>query len=332
MTGLPRQSLVIQNGGSMFTDGPHTDGKRFFYPGQERLRGLRDMLKWKLTSHAARWPKTVPVRFAAVEPAPAGAGMVVTWIGHATFLIQTAGSAWLTDPVFSTQIGPIKNFGPRRVTAPGIALPDLPPIDGVLLSHDHYDHCDLPSLRAIAARAKGKQIRIYAPLGHRALIEADSPEFQIREMDWWEKAEGTSGAEIEFVPSKHWCRRSLGGTNLRLWGGYYLRAGGRTLYFAGDSGFDEDLFRTVGKRSGPPDLALIPIGAYEPRWFMRDAHMNPAEAVEAHRLVGARRSVGMHWGTFQLTDEAYDAPLAALAAAKGTADFSTLSVGGSHKV
>jgi len=302
---------------------PHSDhfnGKQFFYPGGTAERGWRDLLRWKWTSRPARWPAKVPVPPAVLPPAPRDGGIVITWIGHATFLLQTARSTWLTDPVFSTRIGPVRGLGPRRVAPPAIALADLPRIDGVLLSHDHYDHCDLPSLRALAA--KNDALVVVAPLNYGPLLRRARVAPRIVELDWWQSWTGPAEVEVDLVPARHWCRRSLGGTNRRLWGGFFLRAGGRSVYFAGDSGFDAGLFGEIARRAGPPDVALLPIGAYEPRWFMRGAHMNPAEAVAAHGLLRAGRSIGTHWGTFQLTDEAYDAPAADLAAARGAAGLS----------
>jgi L-ascorbate metabolism protein UlaG (beta-lactamase superfamily) len=192
----------------------------------------------------------------------------------------------------------------------------LPPIDAILISHDHYDHCDRPTLRALARPPSGGPMpEVVSPLNYAALLRPFLAADRAVELDWWESHRGPGETLVQLVPARHWCRRRIGGFNERLWGGYFLRAGGRSVYFAGDTGFDAALFADIRKRCGPPDLALLPIGAYEPRWFMREAHMNPAEAVEAHRILGARQSVGMHWGTFQLTDEAREAPPQDLAAA-----------------
>jgi L-ascorbate metabolism protein UlaG (beta-lactamase superfamily) len=320
------------NASTPTTRSDHWNGKRFFNPGLVAERGLRDLLRWKLTSRPARWPKNVLVAAVGAPPVPQGDGVVITWIGHASFLLQTAGSTWLTDPVFSDRIGPIRGLGPRRVAPPAIPLAHLPRIDGVLLSHDHYDHCDLPSLRALAARNGG--LVVVTPLNYASLLKPHVAVRNLVELDWWQSCRGPGNVLIELVPAQHWCRRRIGGTNERLWGGFYLRLGGRSVYFAGDSGYDDALFPEISRLCGPPDLAMLPIGAYEPRWFMSGAHMNPAEAVAAHSTLGSRRSVAMHWGTFQLTDEAYDAPGNALAAARHGAGispeiFSLLPLGGS---
>jgi L-ascorbate metabolism protein UlaG (beta-lactamase superfamily) len=173
---------------------------------------------------------------------------------------------------------------------------------------------------------------IATPLNYTSLLAKAVPGCRPSELDWWQTLQGPGNASVQLVPALHWCRRSLFQTNIRLWGGYILRAGGGSLYFAGDTGYDPLLFADIRRRCGPPDVALLPIGAYEPRWFMRGAHMNPEEAVRAHRDLGARRSIAMHWGTIQLTDESIDAPVRALEAARaaagmGPGEFQALSIG-----
>jgi L-ascorbate metabolism protein UlaG (beta-lactamase superfamily) len=203
-------------------------------------------------------------------------------------------------------------------------------VDLVLLSHDHYDHCDVPTLRRLARR---DDPLVVAPLGHRSLLLRAGFR-RVVELDWWQGHSCGPGLDATLVPARHWCRRAPFGTNRRLWGGFMLRIGGRLVYFAGDSGYQEGLFNGIGGRCGAPDLAMIPIGAYEPRWFMASAHMNPAEAVRVHSEVGARRSVAMHWGTFQLTDEGRTDPVRALAEARdkaglAPADFDAPEIGAS---
>jgi L-ascorbate metabolism protein UlaG (beta-lactamase superfamily) len=300
----------------MFNDGPHTDGKIYFNPGETSARGLRDLIKWKLTSRAARWPDQVEVIPQALPPAPTADGVVAAWVGHATFVLRTRSATILTDPIFSDRAGPVSWLGPKRVAAPGIDFAAIPRVDLVLLSHDHFDHCDLPSLRALARR---DDPWVVCPLGHRALL-ARAGLKRVTELDWWGSTVCPPGTEVTLVPARHWSRRSPFSTNRRLWGGFVLRSGGRQVYFAGDSGYEEGLFSEIRTRCGVPDLALVPIGAYEPRWFMASAHMNPAEALLVHREVGARKSVAMHWGTFQLTDEGFKDPAHALDAARGPAE------------
>jgi L-ascorbate metabolism protein UlaG (beta-lactamase superfamily) len=308
----------------------HFNGKTFFNPGAKADRGFLDLLKWKLTSRATPWPGPVGISGEPLAPAPSAEGIVATWVGHATFLLRSASATILTDPIFSDRASPVPWAGPRRVMAPGIAFEAIPRVDLVILSHDHFDHFDLPTLRRLARRDNPQ---VLAPLGHGPLLAAAGLR-RVVELDWWQRHPCAAGLEASFVPARHWCRRSPFSTNVRLWGGYMIRTGGRRVYFAGDSGYEEGLFAEIGRRCGAPDLALIPIGAYEPRWFMKEAHMNPSEAVRVHREVGSRKSVAMHWGTFQLTDEGRDEPVLALKAARAEAgiadqDFEVLAAGAS---
>jgi L-ascorbate metabolism protein UlaG (beta-lactamase superfamily) len=290
----------------------HYNGKTFFNPGDTSDRGLIDLLRWKLTSRPKPWPERVVVVRRPMPPAPAPVGVVATWVGQSTFLLRSSSCTILTDPVFSERAGPVSWAGPRRAAPPGLDFDSVPGVDLVLLSHDHYDHCDLPTLRRLARR---DDPLVISPLGHRSLLEGAGLS-RIIELDWWQTHVCGPGVEATLVPARHWSRRRPFGTNSRLWGGFMLKAGGRLVYFAGDSGYQEGLFAAIAGRCGAPDLALIPIGAYEPRWFMAPAHMNPAEAVRVHREVRSRRSIAMHWGTFQLTDEGRDEPVLALGEAR----------------
>jgi L-ascorbate metabolism protein UlaG (beta-lactamase superfamily) len=306
----------------------HFNGKTFFNPGESSARGFLDVIKWRMTSKATPWPKHVEVPPRVLPSAPVGDGIVATWVGQSTFLICSSSVTVLTDPVWSETAGPTSWLGPRRAAKPAIDFTALPKVDLVLLSHDHYDHCDLATLRRLALRDKPV---IVTPLGYGNLLS--SAGFgRIVELDWWQENAPIPGLSVTLVPSRHWTRRTPLDTNRRLWGGYMIRMGGRSVYFVGDSGYQEGLFPEIGRRCGAPDLALIPIGAYEPRWFMASAHMNPAEAVRVHIEVGARRSVAMHWGTFQLTDEGLDAPVRALGealvgAGLGPDDFTAPPIG-----
>jgi L-ascorbate metabolism protein UlaG (beta-lactamase superfamily) len=226
-----------------FPPSDHFNGKTFFNPGGRSEAGLRDLIKWKMTSTAAQWPKRVAVTARPLPPAPSGDGIVATWVGHSTFLLRTASMSFLTDPVFSDVAGPVSWAGPRRVIAPGIEFDRVPRVDVVLLSHDHYDHCDLPTLRRLARRDNPL---VVAPLGHRPLLEAAGVK-QVVELDWWQNHSPGTGLEATLVPARHWCRRRPYGTNRRLWGGFLLRAGGRRVYFAGDSGYDEGLFGEIAR-------------------------------------------------------------------------------------
>lgn len=296
----------------------HFDGKVFFQSHHVHAVRRRDFWRWRLTSRPKAWPARVTAAPPPPPPNPVADQVVVTWIGHASFLLQSAGANLLIDPVFSERASPVTWAGPRRAQPPGIGLRDLPRIDAVLLSHDHYDHCDLASLRAVAT---AHDPLFLAPLRHDDLL-AQAGARQTRLLDWWDSCPAAPSVDVMFTPSKHWSNRLGTPRNHRLWGGFYLTFGAREprrVWFVGDSGYDAPIFRDIRRRCGPPDLALVPIGAYEPRWFMAPMHMNPAEAVQLHRDVGARQSMAMHWGTFQLTDEGRDDPVEALGAARDAA-------------
>ena len=252
--------------------------------------------------------------------------MVVTFVGHATFLIQVAGINLLTDPVYSERASPVSFAGPRRVRAPAVRFDDLPAISLVLLSHNHYDHCDLGTLRALDRRF---QPRLVTPIGNSRLLRSAGIR-QVEEIDWWQSA-SAAPLPVTLTPAQHFSARSMFDRNRALWGGFLIEAGGRRILFAGDSGYGPH-WREIATRLGPFDLALLPIGAYEPRWFMKDIHMNPAEAAQAHLDLGARQSIAMHFGTFQLTPEGFDEPVRGLATAlrqRGVSaeQFRTVEVG-----
>jgi L-ascorbate metabolism protein UlaG (beta-lactamase superfamily) len=293
----------------------HFDGRCFFNPQGETVRGWRDLWKWKRTSKAAPWQKSVAISPVAPPAAPCGEGVAATWINHATYLLQTAEGAILTDPVFSSRAGPLGLAGPRRVHPPGVPFEKLPRISIVLLSHDHYDHCDLPSLRRLAREHDPLVVTLLGngQLAGRAGLR------KIVELDWWQRYSAGNGISITATPAQHWSNRVTGSRNERLWGGFSVRAGGRLIQFVGDSGYDDRLFRRIRERTGAPDLALVPIGAYEPRWFMAPVHCSPAEAVLIHLDLGARTSLAMHWGCWQLSDEAREAPPEALREAREAA-------------
>ena len=292
--------------------GDHFDGRMFFNPGHRGPLGIRELLRWRLTGHPAIWPKHVDDVQRASFPARCGIGeLAVTVVGHATFLIQINGVNLLTDPVWAERVSPFSWIGPRRVRQPGIAWERLPRIDAVLISHSHFDHLDLATLRALHTRFDPEFI---TGLGNGGLL-ASRGMTRCTELDWWRTSALADGAlRVTFVPARHWSNRGDGRHNTSLWGGFVIEGGGRTAYFAGDSGWFSG-FATIRERCGMPDIALLPIGAYEPRWFHKSMHMNPGEAVRAHLALGARRSLAGHFGVWKLTDEGIDAPIHALAEA-----------------
>jgi L-ascorbate metabolism protein UlaG (beta-lactamase superfamily) len=283
----------------------HFDGLRFFNPDHpDTDRGLRDLLRWKLKETAAPWPRSVPVR--QTVPEPRVAGLRATIVGHASVLLQAGGINVLTDPVWSERASPLRFAGPRRVWAPGIAFDSLPQIDAVLLSHNHYDHLDLRTLRRLHI---GHRPLMVTPLGNDAILRRAIPGVQVVAGDWWERIQIGKGAEVTIVPAYHWSSRTGRDRRMALWSGFMLSTGAGRTYFSGDTGYGNGrIFREVRQRIGRPDLALIPIGAYAPRWFMCAQHTDPNEAVQILEDLEATRAIGIHWGVFRLTDELRDEP------------------------
>jgi N-acyl-phosphatidylethanolamine-hydrolysing phospholipase D len=236
----------------------------------------------------------------AYDPSAIVANPSLTWIGHSTMLVRMDGVTFLTDPMFSPRASPVSFAGPKRLSAPGIPLAELPHVDFVMLSHDHYDHTDIPSLTALAKRG----VRFIAGLGMGDLVRAAGGE--VTELDWWESTT-VGDVTVHCVPAQHFSGRSVFGGNRRLWTGWVVTGPTRRFYHAGDTGYF-DGFRTIGARFGPIDLAALPIGAYAPPAIMRFVHLDPEEAVRAAVELGARHVVAMHWGTFDLTDEPLDEP------------------------
>jgi len=284
----------------------HCDGRSFFNPHAVTGRTWREVLHWARTRQRVAWPASVPLPPQAPPPVPVVPGEVaVTFIGHSTFLLRTASQVFVTDPVFTTHAGPFGRTGPRRVRPPAVALADLPRVDLVLLSHNHYDHLQPSSLALL------RDAQIVTTLGVGRYV---SRERRVRELDWWQQTR-IGNAAITAVPAQHFSARTPWDKNRTLWCGFVVQVDGVAFYFAGDTGYTPQ-FREIGARFDRIDLALLPIGAYEPRWFMQPIHMNPDEAVRAHLDTGARASIGTHFGTFQLTDEAIDEPLHALERAR----------------
>lgn len=297
----------------------HRNGKTFFNPTLPpdslpkfcaTFRMLRDS--------RAKWPARVENTATPRLPERLGADEIaLTFVNHATFLIQIGGINILTDPVWSKRVSPVSWIGPARVRKPGIDFETLPRIDLILISHNHYDHLDLPTLERLNRKFAPK---ILAPIGDQPRLASIGCQ-DVVELDWWEAVEIRPGLRVSFAPTQHQSNRGVFDRQRSLWGSYMVTAGNRRVYFGGDSGYSTHYAETKA-RLGAPDLALLPIGSYEPRWFMRAIHMNPEEAVLAHRDLGARQSVGMHFGTFQLSSEAIDQPPKDLQAALAAAGVS----------
>jgi L-ascorbate metabolism protein UlaG (beta-lactamase superfamily) len=255
------------------------------------------------------WPDSVPSRPTRPDASVTGGAVRVTMVGHASTLIQLDGVNILTDPVWSRRVGPTSWLGPARYQEPGIHMEDLPPIHAVLISHSHFDHLDPGTLRALAAR---HHPRILAGLGTRAFLDSEGIAGG-EDLDWWQSVE-QGPVKITFAPAQHWSRRGVSDQNHLLWGSYFVAGQRSSAYFAGDTGWGPH-FGWVRERLGAPTLALLPIGAYRPRWFMRSQHVTPDEAVQAHLALGAQRSLAIHWGTFDLSDEGVFEPVQDLWAA-----------------
>jgi len=310
---------------------PHHQPNGFVNVPPTPEKKLSDLLRWRREAGKKLIPEagdytfpTIPVDRAALNHAPDTP--TVTWIGHATVLIRVNGVNVLTDPQFSARAAPVQWAGPRRAVPPVPGLTDLPPIHAVVLSHDHYDSLDVGTVRALRARPGGADTVFFTPLGYKPWF-ARLGVTRVVERDWWQSAEHL-GLTFTAVPVQHWCKRGFFDRDERLWSGWTISGEGFNGVFLGDSGYTVH-FAEIGRRLGPFDVAMIPIGAYEPRWFMRDHHINPAEAVRAHADLRAKRSIAIHWGTFVLTDEPLTEPPVRLAVARQQAglteaDFAVL--------
>jgi L-ascorbate metabolism protein UlaG (beta-lactamase superfamily) len=273
----------------------HFDGHRFHNP-DAGWQSEGDFLKWVLNRNRGYWVDSIDARYGPPPPKRAAAGELrVTFINHSTTLLQLDGMNILTDPVWAERVSPVPFTGPRRHRPPGIRFEDLPAIDMVLVSHNHYDHCDVATLR----RLEG--CKIITPLGNAALLKRHG--ISATELDWWQ-----SDGSITAVPAHHFSARGLSDRNRNLWSGFVIASPAGNVYFSGDTGWGEH-FAQIGQRNEPIRLALLPIGSYLPRWFMRYAHIDPAEAVRAHFALRAKTSVAIHFGAFELGDDGQFEPI-----------------------
>ncbi len=292
---------------------------RFSNRRHEPLPTLRDILRWRRKGQPVPWPKWVEVAVGRVpDRAATQDALAFTLVNHSTVLVGAAGRFFLTDPIWSERASPLSFAGPKRVHAPGLDLEGLPELHGILLSHNHYDHCDRATLRALAQRSG--ETPVYTGLGNARRLHRWGFSV-VHELDWWESAEA-GPCRVHYTPTKHFAARGLFDRCDSLWGGFVLETPLGRIYFAGDTAagaHDAELAR----RFGSFRVALLPIGAYEPRWLMRSNHMHPAEAVATHQMIGAQDSVAIHHGTFAgLTDEGRDEPVEALGRALAAADVS----------
>ena len=291
----------------------HFDGLRFFDPDGSPPKSLAQLLRWQFgrARQRAAWPVRVPSPFTDTPPPTVtGEKVRLSFVGHASWLIQTSGLNILVDPVWSMRASPFTFAGPKRHNDPGIAFDTLPRIDVVLVSHGHYDHLDVATLSRLAAKFSP---RVITPLGNDVTMRAADVAIKAEGFDWKDRVELAGGVAVTLVPTRHWSARGLFDRNKALWESFVLETPAGKLYIVCDSGYgDGKHFRSVAQAHGRLRLAILPIGAYEPRWFMRDQHMNPSDAVKALADCGAQAALAHHHGTFQLTDEAIDAPVTAL--------------------
>ncbi len=330
--------LVAISGLASAQPAPHgPDGFRNNYPHDDKASLWA--WQWERLRHglpkapAGGWNLPVVKTDAAALRSPA-TNPSVTWIGHATMLVRLAGKNILFDPVFSERASPLSFAGPKRVVPLPIDIPELPRIDLVFVSHNHYDHLDADAVQHLAALPQGSP-RFLVPKGLKAWF-ASLGVTRVDEYDWWEETREDT-LRIVFVPVQHWSRRSLADTNQSLWGGWVVEGEGLRLIHTGDTGYSRD-FRDIGERLGPFDMAFIPIGAYAPRWFMKVMHANVPEAVQIRADLRAERAIGMHWGTFEaLTDEPMDEPPLVLAQQRrehglGQMQFDVLKIGETRRL
>jgi L-ascorbate metabolism protein UlaG (beta-lactamase superfamily) len=318
LTAVGAAGLGVRSALQRYYDGPlsdHFDGIHFFDQHGSQPKKLSDLLWWYTHRGATKWPEWAPSPYSDRPPRRVDGGALrVSFVGHATLLIQTAGVNILTDPVWSMRASPVSFAGPKRVNDPGVPFDALPPIDVVLVSHCHYDHLDVATLSALATPHRP---RVVTPLGNDTIMRGHDTAIAAEARDWHERVEIGPGIAITPVPMRHWSARGLLDRNKALWAAFVIETPHGKIYFVADSGYgDGHHFRAAREHYGPFRLAILPIGAYEPRWFMRDQHMNPAEAVRAFADSGAELALAHHFGTFRLTDEPIDAPLAALTAAR----------------
>jgi L-ascorbate metabolism protein UlaG (beta-lactamase superfamily) len=306
-----------------YYDGPvsdHFDGKYFFDPHGAPPKRVGELLRWWFANERAEWPASRPSPFSDRPPARVeGAAWRISFVGHATVLIQTAGLNILFDPMWSERCSPVSFAGPRRVNAPGIAFDALPPIDVVLVSHCHYDHLDAPTLSRLAAAHRP---RVITPLGNDTIMLAHDPAIRAEAYDWDDRVVLGNGVAVTLAPMRHWSARGFLDRNKALWAAFVIETPGGRIYLVADAGYGDGYhFRTARERHGPFRLAVLPIGTYEPRWFMRDQHMNPEDSVRAFLDTGAELALAHHFGTFRLGNEAIDAPERALKEALAAAEI-----------
>jgi len=292
-------SLLEKNTNYPLSD--HYNGKTFFNPwGINATKNLWDVIKWKMNSTASKWPEneTIQENNEALLFDGNSNSLHITYIGHATTYIQNSKQSILTDPQFSDRASPVSFAGPKRFRKPALQIDDIPKLNVVIISHNHYDHLDLPTLKKLFQKFRPTFI---VPLGNKKLL-GDEGIQNVIELDWWQTHEN-----IQLVPVSHWSARGIFDRNQTLWGGFVISLDQRKIFFAGDTGYGPH-FKMIYEKLGAMDVSILPIGAYAPRWFMKDQHMDPTDALKAHEDLKSKQSFAIHFETFQLTDEAFLEP------------------------
>ena len=291
----------------------HFDGDAFFNPWNRTERGPADLVKWRVDRDPGPWREWTDAPPGRKPPERvSGGAMRATFVNHATVLVQFDGLNILTDPIWSDRCGPFSWAGPKRVRPPGIRFEDLPPIDVVLISHNHYDHMDLPTLEKLA---RGHKPKFFVGLGNLPVLQRADITDGV-EVDWWDEHALAPQVKLTSVPVQHFSGRSVADRNNALWTGYVIEGPSGKFYFSGDTGYGPH-FADVGKKLGPFRLAVLPIGAFRPQWFMNIVHTSPAQAAQAHLDLGAKTSLAVHFGTFPLADDGQHEPVRVLADALG---------------
>ena len=297
----------------------HFDGKKFINPGNAQAKGLLDVFQWMMKRQQGPWTEKKESAYGEKPQSIITQGVKITFVNHSTFLIQIDGKNILTDPVWSERTSPFQFAGPKRMNQPGIRFEDLPRIDFIILSHNHYDHLDIKTVKNIY---RIHQPNIITPLGLKSFLD-EHHITSATDMDWWQEVSLSDSLTIQSVPAQHFSGRGIIDRDATLWCGYVIRNDQRTIYFAGDTGYNPITFKEIGKRCVPISVALIPIGAFKPAWFMSPIHCSPAEAVQIHLDVHASQSIATHFGTFPLADDGKDEPTVELTKAMSEAKLDT---------
>lgn len=284
----------------------HFNGEKFFNPNHVAAKNFGDVIKWYFNRDQGEWKELTNIQYGMPPPKKIMEGeLSITFVNHSTFLIQLYGMNILTDPIWSERSSPFSWIGPKRMRPPGIKFEDLPPIDIVLISHNHYDHLDIPTLKRIY---EDHRPRFYTPLGVAKFLEENNI-LGATDMDWWDELALSNHLKLVNVPAQHFSGRGMADKDATLWSGYVIKSNSGNIYFAGDTGYNDRLFRKIGEECAPINLSLIPIGAYRPQWFMSPIHVSPEEAVQIHSDTKSEKSVAIHFGTFPMADDGMHEPV-----------------------